>query len=99
MVIPNVPREPLSTQEMVGGDNNRTPAKFRAPDIYRFVGGIFITAWVTGRLCSGAEKPVLVDPKVITCWDLFKIYFESSQSVFGWRQGRNIQHVKLNGYE
>ena len=25
-------------QELVGGDNNRTPVVFRVPDIYRFVG-------------------------------------------------------------
>jgi len=25
-------------QDMVGGDNNRTPVIFQVPDIYRFVG-------------------------------------------------------------
>ncbi|MFC1876606.1 hypothetical protein ACFL2E_04950 [Thermodesulfobacteriota bacterium] len=27
-------------QDMVGGDNNRTPVIFQVPDIYRFVGAI-----------------------------------------------------------
>jgi len=37
MVITMVPREFPSTQDMTGGDNNRTPVFFRVPDIYRFV--------------------------------------------------------------
>ena len=40
LVMPSVPRRSPSTQDMVGGDNNRTPVIFQAPDIYRFVGGI-----------------------------------------------------------
>ena len=27
-------------QDLVGGDNNRTPAKFEGPDIYRFIGDV-----------------------------------------------------------
>ena len=27
-------------QDMVGGDNNRTPVVFQVPDIYNIVGGI-----------------------------------------------------------
>ena len=38
--IPMVPQEPLIMQDLVGGDNNRTPVVFQVPDIYRFVGDI-----------------------------------------------------------
>ena len=38
--MPSVPREPLSMQDMVGGDNNRTPVFYQAPDISRIVGVI-----------------------------------------------------------
>ena len=37
-------------QDMVGGDNNRTPAIFQVPDIYRFVGEI--TAFQGQDLCQ-----------------------------------------------
>ena len=36
--MPTVPRETLSMQDPVCGDYNRTPVKFRVPDIYLFVG-------------------------------------------------------------
>jgi len=39
-VMPSVPRESLSMQDLAGGDNNRTPVKFQGSDIYRFVGEI-----------------------------------------------------------
>jgi len=38
--MPSVPRESLSMQDSVGGDNNRTPVVFQEPDIYRFVGDV-----------------------------------------------------------
>ena len=38
LVMPSAPRRSPLTQDMVGGDNNRTPVIFQVPDIYRFVG-------------------------------------------------------------
>jgi hypothetical protein len=38
MVIPTVPRESLLMQDLVGGDNNRTPVKFQGSDNLVFVG-------------------------------------------------------------
>ena len=35
-----LPREFLSMQEMVGGDNNRTPVKYQVSDILVFIGVI-----------------------------------------------------------
>ena len=40
LVMPSVPRETLSMQERVGGDNNRTPVKYQGPDIFVFIGSI-----------------------------------------------------------
>jgi len=38
LVMSKIPREPLSTQDLVGGDNNRTSVIYHVSDIYRFVG-------------------------------------------------------------
>ena len=38
--IPTVPRKTLSMQDMVGGDNNRTPVIFQGLDNCRIVGEI-----------------------------------------------------------
>jgi len=40
MVISMVPRKPVSMQEMVGGDYNRTPVFFQVSDNLVFVGEI-----------------------------------------------------------
>jgi hypothetical protein len=40
MVIPMIPWERLSMQDLTHCDNNRTPVKFQRVDIYRFVGDI-----------------------------------------------------------
>ena len=49
LVIPSVPLRGLLIQDMVGGDNNRTPVVIRAPDIYRIV---VINVWTGPVSCS-----------------------------------------------
>ena len=41
LIMSSVPRETLSMQDMVGGDNNRTPVKFQGVDVCR-IGAIRI---------------------------------------------------------
>ena len=36
LVIPKIPWESPSMQDMVGGDNKRTPVIFKGVDIYRY---------------------------------------------------------------
>ena len=36
--MPKAPRRSPSTQDMVGGDNKRSPVIFQVPDIYIIVG-------------------------------------------------------------
>ena len=52
-------------QDMVGDDNNRTPAIFQVPDIYRFVGEI--TAFQGQDLCQKSSHLGLITPYYIQC--------------------------------
>jgi len=44
-------------QDLVGGDNNRTPVIFQVPDIYRFVGDMPYT-FFTLRMAKGISLPL-----------------------------------------
>ena len=59
LVMPSVPRRSPSTQDMVGGDNNRTPVIFQAPDIYRFVHQLSVP-----KISSGRSKMMATDSPI-----------------------------------
>jgi len=62
--MPTIPRRILLMQDLVGGDNNRSPVIFQGSDIYRFVGGIngsinSESLWSVGETCLAEAIKVM----------------------------------------